>query len=1073
MYPLQWFLFVYVLGGLTFVPLVFGLLVAFVYFTSTPPDPDRLKAIRNDPAGITRPNDENLIFKTGTDDLEEKFHRKHDSDVAAGYFAVCREYVPGGVNGKPPDKLTPAGEVANKESPSVYQTMYRSIFDRTQKASIDTGKDGGRPVKKVNNVFYVVLRHGHLMLYDDIQQLDVRYVISLDYHDVDIYGGSDDEILPEGELWVKRNSIRLKRRQTNTGEKGASLPFFLFSESLSDKEDFYHVLLKNQERGSEDVPEAEDFDVKYIVGLVQKLHSSEGQLQTRWLNAMIGRLFLAIYKTPELEEFIKSKLMKKISRVKKPMFITKLSLLKIDTGTAGPFITNPRLKDLTVNGDCMVEADVEYTGNFRLEIGATARIDLGKRLGAREVEMVLAVTVKRVHGHALARFKPPPSNRIWFTFEKMPDLDLAVEPIVSTRQIRYTIILKAIESRIREVIAESLVLPFWDDLPFLRTEGQKYRGGIWKREKAGTTPVEINSEEPEDEAEAGRSGTRTPDVIDMMKKEDRNMSTLSMPVLPETKKSPYSRKTVASLSDYEVANGERTSPARRPRVLRAPSFGTVVDPKLTANHAGIDATKQDGASTPKRESSAATILKDLSARSSGGTPPGSSSGSPPVEGSLAGAMKDRSSSITSKGSRESMNASSRQSTADLSTVPTAGQNSRPTTPSRSANNSRPPSLHEDGREKTLAKQAKSMANADQRKQAIASATAAAQKWSSMGWGVLAKKKTQGPSANEASEQEPPSPLPGGIPKAPMGRGQPLPPPGTPLPKPQRATMMSSISSMVPKRKPVLPTRPGGNGPIDAIATANESPPKPLANAPAPPPLPSRRHRQSSRAELSHEDGEDDVLVVEAPMESAPTSPAAERRTPAGEELTDDFFGHGEEANDGSRSHATGFQQEESDHGDKDDERVTAIQSDAARPARSAPSLPPRLLETQDQPPSYTEIEGSSNEPGKRQPPDLPPRTPTTPSSSEAPAPASRTSSIKRKPLSRTATLNSTTTAETNHDTNATGAADSLSAGVVGNAATPEGHFEQWPLSPEAFEGVNEERKLRMMEGASWGGGYNE
>ena len=58
-------------------------------------------------------------------------------------------------------------------------------------------------------------------------------------------------------------------------------------------------------------PEAEDFDIKHIVGLVQKLHSTEEQLQTRWLNAMIGRLFLAIYKTPELEDFIKSKLMKK------------------------------------------------------------------------------------------------------------------------------------------------------------------------------------------------------------------------------------------------------------------------------------------------------------------------------------------------------------------------------------------------------------------------------------------------------------------------------------------------------------------------------------------------------------------------------------------------------------------------------------------------------------------------------------------------------------------------------------------------------------------------------------------
>lgn len=435
------------------MPLCIAAVLAFIYYTSIPLA-ERPSARRDDPGEIIRPDDEQSVFKTGTDDLEEKFHRKHDSDVAAGYYAVCREYVPGGVNGKPPDRLSPAGEVVANESPSVYQSMYRSIFDKSQKAKIDPSKEGaGKTVKRANNVFYVVLRHGHLMLYDDIQQLDVRYVISLDYHDVDLYGG-DEEELPEGDLWVKRNAIRLRRKDNYVSDKGISLPFFLFSENMSEKEDFYHALLKNQQRNSDEVPEAEDFEIKYIISLVQKLHSTEEQLQTRWLNAMIGRLFLAIYKTPELEEFIKAKLMKKISRVKKPMFITKLSLLKIDPGTAGPFITNPRLKDLTVNGDCVVEADVEYNGNFRLEVGATARIDLGKRIGAREVEMVLAVTVKRMQGHALVRFKPPPSNRIWFTFEKMPQLDLTVEPIVSARQITYNVILRQIESRIREVVAE-------------------------------------------------------------------------------------------------------------------------------------------------------------------------------------------------------------------------------------------------------------------------------------------------------------------------------------------------------------------------------------------------------------------------------------------------------------------------------------------------------------------------------------------------------------------------------------------------------------------------------------------
>lgn len=304
-------------------------------------------------------------------------------------------------------------------------------------------------------------RHGHLMLYDDAEQLEVRYVISLEHHEVSVYNGGED-VVPEGELWIKRNAVCLTRRPISIGISASSLPFYLFSENMSEKEDFYFALLKNQEKSSsygEIAPSPQSFDVKHIVLLVQKLHSSEEHLQTRWLNALIGRLFLAMYKTAEMEEYFRRRLTKKISRVKKPNFITKISLQKIQTGESGPFITNPRLKDLTVDGDCMVEADVKYSGNFRIEIAATARIDLGKRIGAREVELVLAAVCNKLEGRVLLKIKPPPSNRLWFTFETMPKIDLTIEPIVSSRQITYNVILRAIESRIREVIAETIVLP--------------------------------------------------------------------------------------------------------------------------------------------------------------------------------------------------------------------------------------------------------------------------------------------------------------------------------------------------------------------------------------------------------------------------------------------------------------------------------------------------------------------------------------------------------------------------------------------------------------------------------------
>ena len=690
------------------------------------------------------------------------------------------------------------------------------------------------------------------MLYDDIQQLEVRYVISLEYHEVDIFNGGG--FVPEGELWIKRNAIRLRRKPTSAHDQINSLPFFLFSENMSEKEDFYFAVLNNQSKGKPDSPpEAQRFVVKDIVTLVQKLHSSEEHLQTRWLNAIIGRLFLSIYKTPQMEAFIRMKLTKKISRVRKPNFITKLALQKIQTGNGAPFITNPRLRDLTVDGDCTMECDLLYTGNFRIEIAATARIDLGPRLKAREVDLVLAATCKSLEGHLLLRIKPPPSNRFWYTFEKPPKLDLTIEPIISSRQITYTLVTKAIESRIREVMADTVVFPFWDDTPFTQTSEERFRGGIWQQEARSETTTEIRSEDPEDEADATVDSTHS--ANNTLPLDERTMST---PALNETGslRARSSKRSTPPLAETfaTTTSSEKASTVDAPRLMRSSSFATVTDPQLSANTA-------QALNSPQKDAS--SVLKDLSARSLSGTPSGSPTGTPTRETSLAAAMQGRGIGL-SQGSSESLRgAHARQSSGSTFSLETPEDDLERPASSESIGNSESVQSDLPARKKGFVSAAKALNTAEGKQQALASinaATLAAQKW---GWGVLQKKKQR--EAQEAEGAQVPTPMPAPEPPVkPMGRGRPLPPPGIPLPPPERSSTLLNFN--VAKRKPVppplLPRRPegvNGHGPAKS--------PKP--------PLPERRRRQS--AMLSEEDpGDEEIMIVEAPTESAPSSPVEER-----------------------------------------------------------------------------------------------------------------------------------------------------------------------------------------------------
>ena len=314
------------------------------------------------------------------------------------------------------------------------------------------------------------------MLYDDAEELEVRHVILLAHYNVDIFAGEDQ--VSEGDLFVKRSCIRLSRKKTDDGFMLNTRPYFLFSNNTSDKEDFYHALVRNLD-SVDNVAMPLSFEPSHFVKLIQQMHESEENLQTRWFNALLGRIFLALYKTKTVENYVRLKISKKISRVRKPAFIDSIHLRAVYLGDAAPSFINPKLREMSPEGNVIIGSDVKYNGNFRLEIAATARIALGARFKARELNLVLVGTLKQLEGHILVRIKPPPTNRLWVAFETMPRMTLSVEPIVSARQITYGVILRAIENRIREVVKDTIVLPNWDDIPFLDSSSERFRGGIW------------------------------------------------------------------------------------------------------------------------------------------------------------------------------------------------------------------------------------------------------------------------------------------------------------------------------------------------------------------------------------------------------------------------------------------------------------------------------------------------------------------------------------------------------------------------------------------------------------------
>lgn len=336
---------------------------------------------------------------------------------------------------------------------------------------------------------------------------------------------------------------------------------------------------------------------------------------------------------------------------------------------------------------------------------------------------------------------------------------------------------------------------------------------------------------------------------------------MSMPVLPKSpnadvkaRKGPKSfvfpsqpNSPAASSTSFDRAD---IKPFHRP--MRSQTFSQAADPVVTADNAKVN----KAVSSPKasEKSSATSAMIEISNRSPPASPNRTPNNSPPSAGIMfpQSAVHSREPSIA-----ESLDGASFSSDNVITSPSSARLDNSSYSSARSSRGSSTTSINtsvaseQPRRRSTIESLTRTLTSASSSEDkptgnlTIGSATAAAKKWS---WSVFGKGEM---NENRDTSQQQPNAV-----NEPIGRGHPHPPPGAPLPRPDKYALKRN-SGTLPKRKPV-----GIPSPIQR-PMVNDKPP--VRSVTRRKPIPSTMRNVSSGAE--------ELLVVEAPTDSTPNSPA--------------------------------------------------------------------------------------------------------------------------------------------------------------------------------------------------------
>ncbi|CAK9267768.1 unnamed protein product [Sphagnum jensenii] len=241
------------------------------------------------------------------------------------------------------------------------------------------------------------------------------------------------------------------------------------------------------------------------------------------LNMIIGRIYFDFYHSPSRVASIQRLIQKQLSKMKTPSYIKSITIAELDLGKSPPYATALRMLPADAAGALALEFDLQWQGvgsiacETRLEVrdasaqekvasqvgepglagdaaaalltgigndlnisGTTRVLEDGNKKGGlmqsvksmisrvaeqvSQVPLILKIRCESIKGTGLLRMRAPPTDRMWFSFKEMPELDLVPEPCIGERRFNSgplgTFIVQHLKVQLREI----LVMPNCEDL---------------------------------------------------------------------------------------------------------------------------------------------------------------------------------------------------------------------------------------------------------------------------------------------------------------------------------------------------------------------------------------------------------------------------------------------------------------------------------------------------------------------------------------------------------------------------------------------------------------------------------